>query len=354
MSHDQKQPSVSVVIPTFNCGRFLGQALDSVLAQSVRPAEIIVVDDGSTDDTAARLAPYRAHIRYVRQDNQGVSAARNNGVDRATGDLVAFLDADDVWHPGKLELQLRALADNPGLALLGTRTFDWPATAFPALGDRPAGVVRRVAWHDLVVRNEIATSSVVVRRDVLRCAGRFDTQMQGPEDRDLWLRVAELAPIGNLELPLMGYREVPGSVSKRARTCQTSMCRILQKLDAREVWGRRRLLRRKAYSYVHHSCAVLWDAAGDRRTALLACVKSFLWYPLPYGRPEAQVRLERPRRFFAVLLRLLGLKPPAPQPVPVFPDGAVDALARLRPERPGQAAGAARERGPAAGALQPS
>jgi glycosyltransferase involved in cell wall biosynthesis len=326
-SLSERQASVSVIIPTYNCSRFIAEALDSVLAQSVRPSEIIVVDDGSTDDTAARLAPYRALIRYERQENQGVSAARNNGVGRATGEFVAFLDADDGWHPRKLELQLRALADNPGLALLGTRGFAWPTTAFPEIDVRSPGRVIQVTWPQLVVKNALGASSIVVRAEVLRRAGEFDTRMQGTEDRDLWLRVAELAPVANLELPLLGYRVVPGSLSRQARTCQAGMLRILQKLDARGAWKGRRLLRRKAYSYLHHSCSFLWDQAGERRTALLACLKSFLWYPLPYRRPEARLWLERPRRFLTILLRLLGLKPAVPEPIPVLVDERAEGAA---------------------------
>ena len=103
----RKPDSVSVVIPSFNCGSFVSQAIDSVLAQTCAPAEVIVVDDGSTDDTAERLEPYMDRIRYVFQENRGVSAARNRAVAESRGHCVAFLDADDVWHPRKLELQLK-------------------------------------------------------------------------------------------------------------------------------------------------------------------------------------------------------------------------------------------------------
>ena len=132
-------PKVSVVIPSYNLGRLLTQAIDSVLAQTVVPSEIIVVDDGSTDDTQVRLEPYSGRIRCIRQGNRGVSAARNRGIREASGQLIAFLDADDVWHPRKLELQLAAFEDRPDLGLLGTGQFDWPTTAFPEMElDAPA------------------------------------------------------------------------------------------------------------------------------------------------------------------------------------------------------------------------
>src|SRR5262245_15747118 len=131
--------SVSVVIPTYNCGRLVTEAVDSVLGQTVPPAEVIVVDDGSQDDTAERLAAYAGRVRYLRQENQGVAAARNCGVAASGGEVVAFLDADDVWHPRKLEFQLAALDRHPGLGLLGTGSFDWPAAAWPAVPSADAG-----------------------------------------------------------------------------------------------------------------------------------------------------------------------------------------------------------------------
>ena len=103
------QAPVTVIIPTYNCGPFVAEAVDSVLAQTLPPAGIIVVDDGSSDDTPQRLERYRGLIQYVTQRNQGVSAARNRGLLLADTEFVAFLDADDVWHPRKLELQMAAL-----------------------------------------------------------------------------------------------------------------------------------------------------------------------------------------------------------------------------------------------------
>src|ERR1039457_5281915 len=100
--------SVSVVIPTFNSGKFIVDTVTSALNQT-HPCEIIVVDDGSTDDTASQLAALAGRITYLRQPNQGVSVARNNGVRRASGDWIALLDSDDLWHPQKTEIQLRAL-----------------------------------------------------------------------------------------------------------------------------------------------------------------------------------------------------------------------------------------------------
>jgi glycosyltransferase involved in cell wall biosynthesis len=300
---------VSVVIPTYNSARLVGQAVESALGQTLPPAELIVVDDGSTDDTPRRLAAFGDRVRYVRQTNQGVSAARNHGVRLSKQGFVALLDADDVWHPVKLQLQMDLFAREPDLALVGARMFDWPAPRFPGVDpSRPYGVTR-VAWADLVVKNRLSTSSIVGRREALIRAGLFDTDLQGPEDRDLWLRVAEASPVANIELPLMGYRDVPGSVSKQIERCRAGMLRILQKQDERGRWAGRRLLRRKAYSYVHHACAEILTAGGRHAAAAASELRSLAWYPLPYRRSDVTTHAERFKRLAVSLLRAARLKP---------------------------------------------
>ena len=120
---------VSTVIPAHNYGRYVGEAIDSVLAQTYSPVEVVVVDDGSTDDTRARLAPYASMIRYLHQEKGGLSAARNTGIRQANGEWIALLDADDLWHPEKLELQLRSAARLGEVALVGSPQLLDPSRA---------------------------------------------------------------------------------------------------------------------------------------------------------------------------------------------------------------------------------
>jgi glycosyltransferase involved in cell wall biosynthesis len=296
--------TVSVVIPTFNCGRFVTEAVESVLAQTVVPAEVIVIDDGSTDDTPTRLARYAWRVRYVRQSNQGVSEARNHGVRLALGDYIAFLDADDVWHPRKLELQLEVLARRPDLGLLGTSLFAWPATAFADLRRTANLPLTPVTWERLVAKNWLVTSTILARADVLRQAGPFDSRLQGPEDHDMWIRVAELTATANLTLPLTGYRYVPTSLSKQARRMEDGMRQILQKLEARGAFKRRSLLRRRAYSVLNHRCAFMYAQAGETRVALKRSIRALVEYPLPFCDNEVDTPLERVKRLVRNLLAL--------------------------------------------------
>ncbi|MBA4067329.1 MAG: glycosyl transferase family 2 [Isosphaera sp.] len=304
-------PRVSVVVPTYNCGRYVVEAVESVLAQTRPAAEVLVVDDGSTDDTPGRLARFAAPVRVIRKENGGVSTARNRGVEEATGDLVAFLDADDAWHPRKLEVQLAALAARPDLGLLGTGVYDWPGPhpdlpdAAPAVGD--------VRADDLIVRNCMVTSTVVARAEVLRAAGPFDPNLRGPEDHDLWIRVALRAKVGNLRANLTGYRAAtPGSLSKNAAAMEDGMAAILGKLEAAGVFRGRPRLRRKAWGYFRYACGYLWFRAGHHRAAVDRLARSLAGYPLPYGRGDVRYAFGRVRLLAAAAVAgVRGKKPTA-------------------------------------------
>jgi glycosyltransferase involved in cell wall biosynthesis len=306
--------SVSVVIPSYNGGRWVAEAVESVLAQTSPAGQIIVVDDGSTDDTRARLEGYRERgVEYVYQENRGVAAARNAGVERVRGELIAFLDADDWWHPRKLEIQCEVMGRRADLGMLGTGVFDWPGKVESVRGE---GEVNGVEFGELAVKNYFTTSSVVVRRSVLEGVGDgsgrpFDTELHGPEDFDLWLRIVERAGAGNLSLPLTGYRTVEGSLGKRAVSMEAGMRRILEKMDARGSWKRMgggRMLRAKAWAYFRYSCAYLYGAGGHHGSAAWRVLRSMARYPVPFGRSEVRMPLARPKLLGMSLMRLMRLR----------------------------------------------
>ncbi len=195
-------PTVSVIIPTCNRRPRLQEALASVLAQTSPADELIVIDDGSTDDTAAWMQalaanPSRPVVRYLRQDNAGPAAARNRGIAAAGGEWIALLDDDDVWLPTKLERQRAILSHRPGLNLLGVASDLMPV--------RSQGAVVAVGVAALLVRNRFTTSGVLLRRDAFNAVGGFREDMRCCEDYDLWLRIAARHGCAILDEALVSY-----------------------------------------------------------------------------------------------------------------------------------------------------
>lgn len=294
------RPTVSVVIPTYNSGPLVTEAVKSVLEQTHSPDEVIVIDDGSSDDTAEQMARFDPPVRYVHQPNGGVAAARNRGIAEATGDLIAFLDADDVWHPRKLEFQIATLIAHPETALMGADLYVWPAPSHPDYDHPPRHVV--VSMNELLVRNHFAASTVIVRSEILRSVGGFDLSHQGTEDYDMWLRIARYGIMANLPLPLAGYRVGnPGSLSKNAARMEAGMRVILQKLETDGVFAGKPLLRRRAWGFFRYSCGYMHLKAGNRTTAARHLFLSLLGYPLPYSRADVRSPLGRIRLLAAAV-----------------------------------------------------
>ncbi len=193
--------SVGVVIPTFNRAHSLGRALDSVLAQTLPLRQIIVVDDGSTDSTADLVAGYPG-VSYLRQENRGVSAARNLGIRHCDCDWVALLDSDDEWLPEKLQIQFEALAHEPKHRLIHCDEI-WIRNGRrvnPANRHRKRG-----GWifeHCLPLC-VISPSAVVMEKSLLEESGGFNEQLPACEDYDLWLRVCSRYPVLYVDRPLL-------------------------------------------------------------------------------------------------------------------------------------------------------
>jgi glycosyltransferase involved in cell wall biosynthesis len=199
-------PEVSVIIPTYNRRAMLLEAIDSVLAQSIREFELIVIDDGSTDGTAEHLAPrLDKTIRIERIEHRGPAAARNRGVALAGAPLIAFLDSDDLWAPAKLERQLAFMRANPGCAIVQTNEI-WIRSerrVNPGLRHRKrAGDI----FIDSLRTCLISMSATMMRTDLFRSLGGFDESMDAAEDHDLWLRILIDYAAGLLDEPLVTRR----------------------------------------------------------------------------------------------------------------------------------------------------
>lgn len=203
----ENNPLVSVVIPMYNAGRYITQAVDSVLAQTYRPIEILVVDDGSTDDSAAILQAYGSRIRYLHQKNQGQSIARNRGITESQGELVAFLDADDFWLPDKIARQVDSLSRAPRAGLAHTDVL-FLENSTGQRSHRPSRKAEYVGnCSDLLFRqNKLTISSVLLRKECLTQVGLFDGVFRYTDDYDMWLRIAPHYEFCYVDEPLVIYR----------------------------------------------------------------------------------------------------------------------------------------------------
>jgi glycosyltransferase involved in cell wall biosynthesis len=222
-------PTISVVIPAYNSARYLPAAVESVLRQTVRDVEVVVVDDGSTDDTPAVMAGYGPPVRYVRQPNGGVSAARNRGIAEARGRYIAFLDADDTWLPGKLEHQMAVLRDHPGrrLCYSAFTVVDADLRPISERHSQRAGT----ALEDLLLSGNVIGSicTVVCERDLFATAGGFDPALSQCADWDMWVRLARLTEFVYLDEPLVTYRQHASNMSRGARLLEQDSLRVLEK-----------------------------------------------------------------------------------------------------------------------------
>ena len=220
---------ISVVLPAYNARDTIVPALRSALAQTAAPYEIVVVDDGSQDGTAELVERELPEVKVLRQANAGPSAARNTAADVARGEWLAFLDADDLWLPGKLEAQLSALASAPEIGMCSS---DWvrdatKAPPLPPLAELPR---RRIGFADIVRLNRFQTSTVLVRRELWQAVGGFRTVIDGTEDWDFCMRVSRLTDDLHLAWPLVVYRDEGSSYSKNARRVYDAMQRMLADL----------------------------------------------------------------------------------------------------------------------------
>ena len=207
---------VAVVIPAYNADRYLGDALRSLAEQDLRPDEVVVVDDGSTDGTAALAERHGATL--LRQDRRGPGAARNRGVEATRSPFVAFLDADDWFTPGKLAAQVAALRRSDAPLVCCDAFLVDDGVVGPAK-NRDRGVPERIDFDMLFDGNPVICSTVLARREELLSVGGFDEDpvLVATEDYDLWLRLAARAPLAYLDAPLAYYRRHGQGLSANTR-----------------------------------------------------------------------------------------------------------------------------------------
>jgi glycosyltransferase involved in cell wall biosynthesis len=208
------RPLVSIVIPTFNCAKYLPESVGSAVEQNFPEKEVIAVDDGSTDNTKEVLERFKDKIKYIYQENSGASSARNRAVDQSRGKYIAFLDADDIWLPGKLQKQVEFFQRQPGSVRL-TYT-DWEYF-FEPHDLRPHWVLKIFAYEGKVTRqlfchDFIYTPTVMIEREFLTSIGPFDSGLAIAEDYDMWLRASAVCEFRFLPEVLTAVRMRPQSL----------------------------------------------------------------------------------------------------------------------------------------------
>ena len=285
-------PRVSVIIPVFNGERHIAASLASVLDQTYRDYEVIVVDDGSTDGTRALVVATEGPIRCIHQPNQGPAAARNTGLAAAKGELVCFLDADDVWFAEKLAIQVEFMDrdSSVGLVFSDEAEFDDGGVLCPSLvstsrfhSEIASRSVIDGAFRKLLEENFIPTSTVMVRRECFQSTGLFDIGLKGPEDRDMWSRLAVQFPIAFIPRVLGRKRAVTSSVSRDVEMTLRSRIRLWTK--ARRLFPdlapRRTVNALLAPTYVQLGFVLLHK--GQLREARQNALKSFTVSRDPYS-----------------------------------------------------------------------
>lgn len=217
---------ISVVIPCFNAEHYIASAIRSVFAQDWPNLEIVVVDDGSSDRSSELVSDTFPGVTLLRQANQGVAAARNNGIRHAQGDWIAFLDADDIWLPGKLQAQWEMLNATSSARMCYTAWQVWTSTEPSPQPEYLAALLRQsgdtARWSgasgwvypQLLLDCVVWTSTVLVHRSVFAEVGQFEPTLRVGEDYDLWLRASRVTQILRVPCPLALYRMHPASITK--------------------------------------------------------------------------------------------------------------------------------------------
>jgi glycosyltransferase involved in cell wall biosynthesis len=265
--------AVSVVIATYNSARYLPEAIESVLAQSFTDRELIVVDDGSTDDTQTVLRRFGSHLVSLSQANLGVSAARNRGLTRCLGQYIAFLDADDTWAPEKLECQIEAMQAYPGHGAY------FSAFTRAACDLAPLSVHRSqrstVSLEDLLLSGNVIGSpcTVIARRALLDLAGGFDLNLSQCADWDMWVRLAGYTDFLYVDRPLATYRQHDANMSRDPALLERDSIRVLEKGFAMaQLEAGVRSRRRRAFARNDVVLAGCYFHAGRHRDAV-RCLK---------------------------------------------------------------------------------
>ncbi len=276
-------PLVSIIIPTYNRAAALPRAVESVLAQTYQNWELLVIDDGSTDNTREALKNYGSQLRYYYQPNKGAGTARNLGIKHSRGEYIAFLDSDDLWLPHKLETQMKLYEEDAACAIVGCGAhWIWPANGkkmtLPGCAD--------FKYDHLLVGDiwPAGTSGAVIRKQCFEHVGLFDEDLRRAQDWDMWLRIGKQYRIRCVVDPLV---EISVASAPRPEKTLEIVSRCQKQVIEKNLVGRQR---RKALGWVYMDQTRLWFQQRPRRLGAARLLLMSAWYfPFRLGNYDNRV-----------------------------------------------------------------
>jgi glycosyltransferase involved in cell wall biosynthesis len=275
--------TVDIIVPTYNTAKYLPIALDSVLAQTFEDWRILLIDDGSTDNTADIVASYQERLGsklvYIKQANGGVSAARNNGIRHATAEFLALLDADDVWLPCRLTESLKSFEGRPSVGLsygfLSRITPD--GEIVDTFSRRQENGEGRIAPYIYMRCVDLPCSTIMLRRRCVDEVGVFDETLLATEDRDLWLRIAFGYEVALVPEVIAYYRISPNSLTGDPERMLTAQVQFIEKHYGAPGCGKRE--RRIALSHIYRQRAEAFGARRQWGTAVTNSLRALTFRP---------------------------------------------------------------------------
>ena len=277
-------PKVDVIIPAYNAARFLPAAIDSVEAQTFDDWRILLVDDGSTDNTAQIVAPYQKRLGpklvYIKQANAGASAARNAAIRNSSAEFLALLDADDVWLPWRLVESLKSFADRPqaGLSYGMIQYIDQEGKTTEWKDRRQKNAEGWIVTQIYTRKLNLPCPTLTFRRQCVEEVGLFDESMRATEDRDLWLRIAQRYEVAFVERVIAHYRLSPNSLTSDLNGMRKTQLHFVEK--HRGAPGCGAWQRRVALSVIHRQYADGLSKRGHPWAALKNSLRALLLNPL--------------------------------------------------------------------------
>ena len=276
-------PKVDVIIPAYNAASFLPMALESVIAQTYSDWKIILIDDGSTDNTQDVVARYAGQLRskllYIRQANRGLPAARNAAIANCSAEFLALLDADDVWLPNRLEESLKRFEGRPdvGLSYGFISRIDAAGVVVDTFTNRSEFPEGHVAPQIYMRTMNLPCPTVTFRRECVEAVGVFDESLQATEDRDLWLRIAQRYTVSLVPKVIAQYRMSPHGMTTDPNRMLKAQLQFVRKHYGTPGCGRR--ARRVALGWIYRQRAEALAARKKRWSALASALRALGYYP---------------------------------------------------------------------------